>query len=889
MYDKIVQMIKGNDYGLRERMLRIIIMCSGLASVVGIVECAFVMELNTFLIPLLGILFGIMVFSFYVAFWHRKYDLASVLIGILVITIIFPVMFFVSGGLMGGPAVWFALGIIYIFVMFRGVALKVFLGLSVVSYAITYGFAWKYPEWIRPMRNEVAAYVDSLFSVMVVGITGGLIMKVCMKMFEEEHELNAEQRKQLEANRDSKNALFANMSHEIRTPINAIIGLNEMILRSNPSEEIAEYASDIRIAGKMLLAQVNDVLDLSQMEMHKMSIIPGRYHTVEMFRDLIDFVKGQAEKKNIELRLDIDEKLPSVLIGDEKRVRQILLNLLDNAVKYTNEGSVTLSVQGELTGRNEILLKVSVADTGVGIRKEDMEHLYDTFSRMDERKNAHVMGSGLGLSIAKQLTDLMGGEITVDSIYTKGSIFTVKIVQGIGDRTTIGSLSLKARGWGEGMYKPAFEAPEARILIVDDNRMNLLVATRLLGATKVQIDVAESGTKCLELTRKKYYHVILMDYMMPGMTGTQTMQEVRKQENGLCRESAIIALTGNTMTGIRDKCLEEGYDGYVEKPIQSKALEMEILQFLPSDIIEHLENESVMTEGEGALQRIGTQKRKKILITADCACDIAKEQLEEYGIELMYLYIRTPEGRFADTKEIDTDSLAEYVSVDRSDVFIESGTVEEYEEFFAEMLTRAEFVIHISLSSATGKNHNNALTAARGFGHVRVVDSEQVSCGFALLTMLASKMMSEGRNADEICEELEIAKTKIQTRFVMPGAELFYHRGQTREITFKACKFFKLHPLVKVSQRKMKVVGLLGGTLEQAWKQGIVWHLRHKRKIQRDVVIVTHVGCSLQEQEWIKEEIQRRISFDHVIMQKASFTSASFSGMKAVGISHFEE
>ncbi len=889
MLEKIKQLILGNDYSIRERMIRIIIAFSAVSATLGILECMLVMKMSSFLIPVLGLLLVIMLFSFYVAFRYRKYKLASVMIELLVVGIIFPIMFFLSGGLEGGATVWYAIGIVFTYIMFQGRARIGFVAFCVVSYAATYVLGYLFPDWVVVMPTPMSAYVDSFFAVIMVGSIGGIIINLSLEMFEKEHAANMDKTRQLEESRDSKNSLLANMSHEIRTPINAIIGLNEMILRSNPSDEIAEYAGDIRIASKMLLTQVNDVLDLSRMEMDKMNIFPAKYDADSLFHEMIEFVRGECEKKNLELRLELDEKIPAVLVGDEKRLKQVILNLLDNAVKYTNKGGVTMTIQGENISDTEVMLTIIVSDTGIGIRKEDMAHLFDTFSRMDEKKNKHITGSGLGLSIVRQLLDLMGGEISVDSIYTKGSVFTVKVKQGVSSKLTIGAISIRERGLSSNVYKPAFEAPEARVLIVDDNRMNALVATRLLGATKVQVEVAETGEKCLEMTRKKYYHVILMDYLMPGMDGTQTMQTIRRQENGLCRESAIIALTGNTSEGIREQCMAEGFDGYVEKPIQSRALEMEILQFLSSDIVEYVEHEIVSGEGESGLQKIGIKKRKKILITADCACDISREQLEELGIELMYLYVRTPSGRFADTREIDMDSMSEWISVDHSDAFVESGTVEEYEEFFAEMLSGAEFVIHISLSAFTGKNYENAVAAAKGFNHVRVVDSAQVSCGFALLVMQAAKMANANCEPEVICDELERIKQTIQTRFIMPGAEIYYLRGQTRELTFKACKFFGLHLFVKVMPEKMKVVGLLAGDLQQARKQGIAWHLRRKHKINRDIVVVTHVGCTLEEQEWIKKEISKRIHFKQIIVQKASFTSASFSGTKSLAISHFEE
>ena len=347
-----------------------------------------------------------------------------------------------------------------------------------------------------------------------------------------------------------------------------------MILRTSPDGEIKEYAQDIQVAGKMLLNQVNDILDLSQMEMKKMNIVPVAYHTEKLFGELVELVRGQIAKKELDFFLEIDRNLPSVLMGDEKRIKQVLLNLLDNAVKYTEEGSVTLTVQGENSGENDIILKIQIADTGIGIHKEDMEHLYDSFNRLDEKKNMRIIGSGLGLAITKQLVDLMGGEITVDSIYTRGTTFSITLKQAVVDKKPVGAVQFMDRDVPEGeTYQPSFEAPEARVLVVDDNNMNSMVAQRLLSATKVQVDIAGSGAECLEMTKKKYYDVIMLDYMMPVMSGFETLQAIRNQENGPCRETAIVALTGNTLSGARQMYVEQGFDGYIEKPIQGRQME----------------------------------------------------------------------------------------------------------------------------------------------------------------------------------------------------------------------------------------------------------------------------------------------------------------------------
>ena len=272
-----------------------------------------------------------------------------------------------------------------------------------------------------------------------------------------------------------------------------------------------------------------------------------------------------------------------------------------------------------------------------------------------------------------------------------------------------------------------FEAPEARILVVDDSKMNIMVTSKLLEGTKVQIDIASSGSECLKMTKLKFYHVILLDYMMPDMNGVQTLKAIRNQENGLCRDTNIIALTGNAISGARRIYQEQGFDGYVEKPIQGKLLEREILNVLPGDILEYRSETEKALPISNRIQEISRNRRKRICITSDCACDLPVELLEKYGIDIMYLYIKMPHGRFADTREIDSDNLTQFVSKENSLATADSVTMEEYEEFFAETLTKAEQVIHFTVSSRCGGSYAVAVKAAKGFDHVRVIDSQQLS------------------------------------------------------------------------------------------------------------------------------------------------------------------
>lgn len=890
MWEKLIQKVTGKDCELQERMFRIIILVGGIAVAVGIAEVLMVMELKTDIVLMLLALLLAMGAAFVATFRYRRYNLASILLGIVIVGMVMPIMFMLSASIDSGASVWLSLGVLYIFIMFSGKKLVLFFGLTLLSYGGTFWVAYHHPEIIIPMPSEAVAYIDAFFSIFAVGMVGGTILKAHMKVYEEEHGINVEQKEELEKSRDSQNVFFANMSHEIRTPINAILGLNEMVMRTAVKEEVQEYAKDIQMAGNLLLNQVNDILDLSQMTLDKMQIMPVNYHTKTLFSEVIDLIKVQADKKKLDLVLNIDQNLPSALWGDEKRIKQILLNLMDNAVKYTEEGSVTVTVESEEFSNNSILLSIKVADTGIGIRKENLADIYDSFSRFDEKKNRQILGSGLGLAITKQLVDMMGGEIQADSIYTKGTIFTVIIPQKIVDHEPVGEVNFAYKKIEEGnAYKPLFMAPEARVLIVDDNKMNRRVAAKLLEATRMQIDVASDGKECLEMTKKKFYHIILLDYMMPGMDGLETLHALNAQENTLCRESAVVAMTGNAQSGARQMYLEEGFDGYVEKPIQGRLLESEIYSLLPADIIEYQEKEDILTVQAGQMQRLSGRKRKKIYVTTDCTCDIPSELLEKYDIKLMYLYVKTPHGRFADTREIDSDSLEQYVTLEQSSAAGDSATVEEMEEFFAEALTQAEHVIHISLGSKCGRSHSVAVAAAEGFDHVHVIDSGQISCGQGLIVLYAAKLALEGRTPLEICDLVNRMKNHVHTRFIMPSADIFYQNGRTNLFAVKMCRMFHLHPYGGLVQKKAVLRALFAGSLESAWRQGIHVLFHRKKRVNKDIVFVTHVGCSVKQQEWIKKEIARYIRFDQVIIQKASFTSACNVGMESIGIAYYRE
>ena len=365
------------------------------------------------------------------------------------------------------------------------------------------------------------------------------------------------------------------MSHEIRTPINTILGMNEMILRENKDEVIQNYAYNIQKDGKTLLSLINDVLDFSQIESGVLQIEEREYYLASLLNDVIHGIQSRAAKKKLEVRLNIENTLPAVLCGDEVRVKQILTNLLTNAVKYTKEGRITFSVQGEPGEEGEIILKMSVADTGMGIREEDMDKLFERFSRLDTKKNRSIEGTGLGLSITKQLVERMNGEIQVQSVFGKGSLFTVKIPQKILKDEAIGDLSMaydeevkSSMGYQEILY-----APGAVILAVDDNDMNLEVIRGLLKKTGIQIDIALSGEECLSMCRNKRYDLIFMDHMMPELDGIETLHLLREESENPNVQTNVVVLTANAVTGSKEEYLKEGFCDYLTKPIEIKKLE----------------------------------------------------------------------------------------------------------------------------------------------------------------------------------------------------------------------------------------------------------------------------------------------------------------------------
>lgn len=398
----------------------------------------------------------------------------------------------------------------------------------------------------------------------------------------------------------AKSQFLSNMSHEIRTPINAILGMDEMILRECKDPAICEYAENIRNAGNTLLGLINDILDFSKIEAGRLEIIPVEYALSSLLNDLVNMIAARAAKKELVFHVEAAKDLPSILRGDELRLRQIVTNILTNAVKYTEKGSVTLKLDWERVDDETVRLLVAVQDTGIGIKEEDREKLFEAFERIEEERNRTIEGTGLGMNITQRLLKLMDSHLEVDSVYGEGSTFSFAVQQKVLNWAPMGNYEeAYRRTMAEHHVKgDCFVAPAAKVLVVDDTPMNITVVKGLLKQTQIQVDTAISGYECLELAKKNKYDLIFLDHRMPGMDGIETLAALRQDKAGVNISTPTVALTANAVSGAREEYMAAGFDGYLTKPVSGQKLEDCLLQFLPQDKVTMVANEEEMTTDE---------------------------------------------------------------------------------------------------------------------------------------------------------------------------------------------------------------------------------------------------------------------------------------------------
>lgn len=391
------------------------------------------------------------------------------------------------------------------------------------------------------------------------------------------------ERERADAANKAKSSFLARMSHEIRTPINAISGMDEMILRETEDENILAYAEDIRTTVGSLLSLINEILDFSTVEVGKMEIVPVQYEISVLLNDLINKAREKTETKDLAFLTEVNPDIPKLLYGDSIRIKQCITTLINNAVKYTEVGRITLKMGFEKAGREEVILTVSVSDTGTGIKETDLSLFTTPLSELDAESFSVIEDTGLDMHVARRLLALMESELNVRSEYGRGSEFSFRIRQRVVSWEPIGEEWNLSRKWTLGQYTELFHAPEARILAVDDTEMNLAVILKLLKRTLVQIDTADSGQEALMKAAAHHYDICLVDHMMPEMDGIETLKELKELSG--TRNSVFIALTANAVSGAREYYLKEGFDDYLAKPVTGDQLERLLLKYLPEELI----------------------------------------------------------------------------------------------------------------------------------------------------------------------------------------------------------------------------------------------------------------------------------------------------------------
>ncbi len=882
VYDSIKKVLSDASRDVKDR---IFIMLAVTATVVSIVALIGDIIYGSNIIEIITLLATIVVIPALTWFGVRtdRIVLMAKILSFVLIFVVVPVAFMFGGGAEGTVISWLIFVYLYIGLMLSGALRVVALITHTAVVAGLFVYGYYYPVTYS-LASRGSRYTDIALSGIEVGFICFIMTWFQNLMFANERILAREETRKVEELNKSQNRFFSSMSHEIRTPINSVLGLNEIILRQpDASEEILKDAANIRGAGRMLLALINDILDFSKIEAGKMDIVPTNYSIASMISEIVSMILPRAEEKGLEFNVELDPSIPSELYGDEVRIKQILINLLNNSVKYTREGSVTLHAEKENAGEGEVILIFTVVDTGLGIKQDAIPYLFDAFQRVDEGKNVGIEGTGLGLSIVKQLVELMGGTITVDSVYTQGSTFTVAVRQRIARADAVGSIDIKEYGnaGSSGEYKPGFTAEEARILIVDDNEMNLMVESKLLDGTKISIDLASGGEQALGMTLSEHYDVILMDHLMPEMDGIECLQHIRNQPGGLNNKVPVIALTANAGSEMKELYLSSGFEDYLVKPVTGKGMEEMLLAHLPASKVK-LSDDQI----SGQVRRnTSSRYRRKLPVAVTCAltCDIPVPVLERHQIDTVCYTIISQNGQYYDGIEATSDELIRYIG-EGVTFAAAPPTVEDYTDFFGKVLKRAHNVIYISGAEGLSPEYEFATKAAQTYGNVTVVDSGTSSAAVGMLVLLAQQLAIRGNTYEKIISELEIAKKCIHSCFV---SDSVYYSNRNRffdKFIVSLMKVLDLSLFISYSDKLFRVDRIARGSFDDYAAKFMDHVLDKAGKTNIDLIVVVYTKLDSRR----KEMIRRYLSPRHVVFFRSSAVAPIYMGIGAFGMMCFE-
>lgn len=592
--DKIKSFFNVRTKGMRLVLFNVMVVVAVLGGVFSIIM-AIASLLPVQPVPIFIVAILIAVLPFYLANYKGRLGVASNFMVIVSCFFLFPGIFFSQGGIESGMSSWFALGILFIFLLLDGVNFVVMLSLDAIVIIGCYWLSYKYPQLVHGQMLRASFFLDVVQSIFVTTVAVGLIVKVQAWMQKQQDSIVEEKNKLLvevtqkakhaqreaEIANHSKSNFLANMSHEIRTPINTVLGMDEMILRETREDNTRSLAQDIRTSTESLLEIVNEILDFSRIESGKMELMADDYELCDVLHDTVTVFGLRAKEKGLYLHIHVDEKLPAMYRGDSLRLRQIINNIMSNAIKYTREGGINFSVTGHQEEDSEDL-HFEIEDTGAGIREEDLHRLFEAFERIDEKTSRNIEGTGLGMAITANLLHMMDSNLQVRSVYGQGSTFYFDLKQRVKDWTPIGHFQVKDKKNADNSKEQHFTflAPNVHVLLVDDNAMNRKVFCKLLKHTQIQIDEVDNGFTCLEMVKKRHYDIIFLDHMMPELDGVETFSYMQSMQENRCKDTPVIVLTANAIIGAKEQYMQIGFTDYLSKPIDSHRLENLIVEQL---------------------------------------------------------------------------------------------------------------------------------------------------------------------------------------------------------------------------------------------------------------------------------------------------------------------
>lgn len=615
-----------NSNSIRLQLINVMFILLAIFAILATITTCLI-DFEPMIVGVMSLAILCVLFSLWLANSKKKINTAGIMISVFLNIILQPMLFLTTGGRMCGMPIWSLCAILFNWLVVEGIACYVLTAAGILTcYLCCLVEEYNLID-IYTIPTSLGQINDLMISIISVTLIVGLIYKYQSYVYEKQRKEITEKDKAINATlaelertnqelsdaNEAKGQFLANMSHEIRTPINAILGMNELIQRENKDDAIGEYSDNIKSAGDILLSLVNDILDYSKIGSGKMNLVEDEYIVIEQINSILALIVLKAEAKGLNFNVNVDPNMPSKLYGDELRIKQITTNLLTNAVKYTKEGTVTLNIDVLEINNGRVKYKVSVIDTGIGIKEDELSKLFELFTRLDEEQNKNIEGTGLGIAISQSLLSLMDSKLNVESEYGKGSTFSFELEQRIVDPKPIGDIKNHIAEKKSDKIKNTFVATKATVLFVDDVELNLKVAKGIIRPLGMNLHTATSGKEAIELCKRTNYDIIFMDHMMPEMDGLVATGLIRKLNN-YYKTAPIVALTANAVAGAREMFLEAGMNDFISKPIDLAQLYKCVERYLPQEKIEYIDGSDYEEDIEEVPEIDGINSEKSINI-----------------------------------------------------------------------------------------------------------------------------------------------------------------------------------------------------------------------------------------------------------------------------------